>query len=176
MKFLFLFVVLLISRFSFADAWDAVTKEEAEKVVAELKVNPYIFDYCDCCDTEGDYATVSYLVKVKSAEIVPCSWSDEYFSVVLDVEVIGEIIRTDDENEISLRKTSDESVSDFSMNYSWGYNSGSKMAAPFFQFVPYHVEWETTSCKKEFMYPTPKQVKAVSKDRGYAKWYKENIG
>ena len=46
---LFLFF-LFQSSISRADAWDNLTMEEAKSVVAKLEKDPFIFDYCDCCD------------------------------------------------------------------------------------------------------------------------------
>lgn len=179
MRILALLIVLLISTFSFADSWDNMTKKEAEAAVAELKLNPYIFDYCDCCDYEGEYAARVFLVKVTSAEITPCEWDERYYSVHLTTTVIAELENTEDGPEtLTLLKTDGEQAEQLlAMNYSWGINTETKLATPFFNKVAYTMYSDDRSaCKKEFDYPTPKAVKKVSKDKEYAAWYKQRIG
>ena len=178
MKLLLFVSVLFVSTFSFADAWDNMTKTQAEAVVAELKINPYIFDYCDCCDYSGEYASKAYLLKVKSAEIVECSWDSNYYTVSLTVDYICELINTANGLMLKdLKKTENEGDhSGFYMNYTWGFNEETKLATAYFNIVDYDVYvHDTKSCKVEFSYPTPKEVKRVSKDKKYAKWYKANV-
>ena len=91
MKTLFALAVLFNTFFSFADAWDNLTFEEAEAVVAELKKNPYIFDYCDCCDHTGEYATEVHFMKVTGTEIVTCDWDASYYSVQYTADLIAKV-------------------------------------------------------------------------------------
>ena len=83
MRLLFILFTVLLSWNSYADAWDNLTKEEAENVIEYLKVNPYISDYCDCCDHEGEYATTIEFLKVIDARIVTCEWDNEFYTVAV---------------------------------------------------------------------------------------------
>ncbi len=175
MKKLFVIFALFASQFALADAWDNLTLNEANAVVAELKENPYVFDYCDCCDFSGEYSTQVFLIKVVNSSIVECSWDPEYYAVNVEAVVIGQLRYTlsglDTKRLIKNPDPNFESV--IYMNYTWGFNPKTKEASPFFDIIAYTTYGEADSCKKEFAYPTPKSVKKVSKDKEYATWYKK---
>lgn len=177
MKNLLIAFALLISNFLMADSWDNLTKEQAEAVVTELKQNPYIFDYCDCCDHQGAYAAKVRLLKVLETEIIKCPWEAESFSVVVDVAVLAHIPYG--ENGLSfIGLTSNKKETDvftISMNYTWSFNPGEKMATPMFANIPYDKYGEKKACKSYFKFPTPEEGKGVIKDGKYKKWYKKNI-
>ena len=52
------------------------------------KANPFILDYCDCCD-----GSETYLLKVLKSEIVTCDWDDNYKSVKVTATKIGKLER-----------------------------------------------------------------------------------
>ncbi len=169
---------LLISSFSFADAWDNLTKKQADAVIAELKENPYIFDYCDCCGSSEDKTfPTAHLMKVTSAEIITCTWNSDYYSILVTVDYICEVVQSRNEGTAPKVKASETNgdYNDFSMNYTWGFNTVSNMATPFFDIVYYDLYDEKRICGQVFMYPNPKDVKKVSKDKGYAKWFKKSM-
>lgn len=173
MRAFVLFFALCISQFSFADAWDNLTMDEAKAVVAELKENPYIFDYCDCCDHSGEYASTVHLLKVTDTEIVTCSWSEEHYSVKITYDVIAKLKYTGKgPNTKKLKKYNGDEIGDLIyMNYTWIFNQETMKASPFFNSVSYSTYGESAPCKKEFTYPTPKAVGKVSDDKGYSEWY-----
>ena len=180
MKTLTILFALIISQFSFADSWDNLTYAEAQGVVAELEENPFVFDYCDCCDFSGEYATRVYLLKVTKAEIVECSWDSKFYSVKMESTVIAEMkYARKGLNTKKLLKPIDTNAAELvSMNYTWGFisqNSDSK-AHPFFDLVDYSTYGEGKPCKKPFSYPSPKAVMKVSNDLQYGTWYEKNIG
>lgn len=179
MKYFYLLITFFIAQFSFADAWPEMSKAEAEAVVAELKKNPYVFDYCDCCDFEGDYATSIYLMKVTKTEIISCEMDENCYYVHIESEPLAKVFYGEngpDVNQLSV----DEIMGTDSrilMNYTWTLNPKIKKATPFFNVIPYnYYDFEKTSCKEEFAYPTPAQLKTISSDKGYKKWYLKNVG
>lgn len=176
-KLIFFFCLLLLSKFTFADAWDNLTLEQAQAVVAELETNPYIFDYCDCCDRKGEYASNAYFLKVVLAEIVPCEWDKTYYSVKITADVIGRLKRTKSGLKLNkLLKAVDDPSKMVFMNYTWGYNKTTKMASPFFDIVAYDVYGtENTSCNPTFAFPKPEVVSKVYKDEIYGFWYSKHI-
>lgn len=179
MKNLFIALLFLaITNVSLADSWDNLTKEQAEAVVRELEANPYIFDYCDCCDHEGAYAAQVRLLKVTSTEIKPCAWEPESFSVTVDVVVLAHLPYNATGPDV-IKMTSKKKELDvytISMNYTWSYNEGEKSAAPLYTTVPYDKYGEKKACKSFFKYPTPEQGKGIIKDGKYKKWYKKKFG
>jgi len=67
-----------------ADSWDCMSRDEANSLVAYLKDNPFVFDYCDCCDDitgENDDKPMGQLIKIEKMEIVACSYDATQFSV-----------------------------------------------------------------------------------------------
>ena len=177
MRSLLFALTLLIAPLSFADAWDNLTMEEAKAVVAELKVSPYIFDYCDCCDHSGEYASSVHLIKVTGFNIIPSSWSEGQYAVQISYEVIAKLNYTAKGPNIKkLKKYTGAEIGDLIyMNYTWVLNRDNKKASPFFNSVDYSTYGDGSPCKKEFTYPTPKAVAKVSDDIEYAAWYEANV-
>ncbi|GEM_PF-1455790 len=182
MKLFAVVVTLFISSLAYADAWDNLTYEEAEAVVRYVEQNPYVFDYCDCCQSDDDEDDI-YLVKlmkVTDAEIVPCSWNTEMYSVEYNADPIAELVYKEDGSGMEVRQPERVILRDFDpvpviyMNYTWGFNSKSKMAKPLFESIDYHyvAQYGGRSCKKPFSYPTPKDLKTLGKFKDYKKWYK----
>lgn len=178
MKYLIACFLLFSSSLSFADAWDNLTMEEAEAVVDELKKNPYIFDYCDCCDDETDYASSALFVKVISTEIVTCDWNKEFYAVEYMYELIAEVHYSKDALKASVAGYDDLDRGSLTlyMNYTRGYNPVTRMASSFFNMIPYEYYGENPrSCKPDFAYPTPKELAGVYKNKAYKKWWKKNV-
>lgn len=177
MRLLFILFTVLLSWNSYADAWDNLTKEEAENVIEYLKVNPYIFDYCDCCDHEGEYATTIEFLKVIDARIVTCEWDNEFYTVKATVEVIAHVPYTEngpDIKRIERLREKDSEVTIY-MNYTWGLDLKTKKAAPFFDLVTYHYEHNRGACKEPFEFPHPRALKKTWNDKEYKKWYRQNV-
>lgn len=178
MKKLLLIMLLFVSNLSLADAWDNLTMQEAEAVIDELKENPYVFDYCDCCDHEGEYATRVYLIQVLRPKIVTCEWNNEFYSVTYEYRILAEVKYT--ENGPDIAQMSSQEIKEYSepiyMNYTWGLNKLTKKATPFFNIVEYdYYGADSEPCKPEFEYPTPKELAVVKKDKAYKKWWKKNV-
>lgn len=180
MKKLFTILALvLFTNLALADSWDNLTKEQAEAVVKELEQNPYIFDYCDCCNHEGAYAANVRLLKVTSTEIKPCAWEPESFSVTIDVVVVAHLTNTEVGPDLTKMTSKKKEVDVFtiSMNYTWTYNEGEKSAAPLYTTIPYDkYDQDKKPCKAHFKFPTPEQGKGIIKDGKYKKWYKKKFG
>lgn len=174
MKLFVIIFLLFISQPSFADAWDNLSLQEAEAVVKELEQNPYIFDYCDCCDNKGEYASSIQFLKVVSSEIVPCSWDENFYSVKIETIVLCNVFYANDGADVTklLKPEAQENATFIYMNYTWTFDYENKLAVPFFKVVPYATyDEDPKACKSTFAYPTPQQLSKVSKDKGYKKWY-----
>lgn len=176
-KIFFFFSFLLLSNVVLADAWDNLTMEQAKAVVSELESNPYIFDYCDCCDRKGEYASQAYFLKVIHAEIVTCSWDKTFYSVQITADVIGKLKRTKTGLKLNkLYKASSAPSKVIYMNYTWAFNRSTKMASPFFNVVSYDVYGtENKPCSAAFSFPKPEVVSKVYKDEIYSFWYKNHL-
>lgn len=174
MKSLVLVFSLLFSFYSFADAWDNLTYAEAEAVVEELNRTPYIFDYCDCCEHSGEYATEVHFIRVIDAKIVTCEWNNEFYSVQVEVVPLAKMKYS--AKGINSKKLVKPSITDGTktiyMNYTWTMSSISTKATPYFNVVTYNFYGsDSKPCKKEFEYPTPKALKKVCNDADYTNWY-----
>ncbi len=175
----FLILLFFINSFvSLADAWDNLTYSEAEKVTLELKKNPFIFNYCDCCDNTGEYATTIEFLKVTKTQIVECEWNSEMYSVKITSQVISLVEFTSkgaNTNQLSKYEDNDYKATLF-MNYTWGLNNETHLATPYFNIVDYFFYGDDNEpCLEEFKFPTPKQLSKIQKVRGYKKWWKANI-
>lgn len=178
MKTLFALTCLLSLFFNAkADSWDNMTLEEAKAVVAELETNPYIFDYCDCCDAKGEYATKVYFLRVIEATIVTCSWDASFYSVQIRSEVLAELKYSNNGvNVKKLKKPTGEPQQLLSMNYTWGYDPKTQKAVPFFQKITYSLYPDSrNTCKKPFEFPSPKALLKVNGDDAYVNWYAQYV-
>lgn len=178
MRLIKLLILAVFPFFANADAWDNLTMDEAQQVVSFLKDNPFIFDYCDCCDNEGEFASEVHMFKVTSTEIVKCDWDEEKFSVKIEFDVIAQIIYLESGPDLSrmFKPSSDEYDNIVFMNYTWGYNAETRMARPLFASISYTTYAESTEgCKAAFSFPSPSMLRHVGIPGGYKKWYKKNV-
>ncbi len=159
-----------------ADSWDNLTYEQAEETCEFLSANPYILDYCDCCDFEGQYATKIYLMCVTSTEIIPCDWDSEYYSIKSDVKVLAEIPYTKDGPAMDnpqRYESSNELI--ITMNYTWAFNENALKAAPLYTIISYDIYGEQKSnsgyCRDFTPFPKPNTLK----NKDYKNWYKNNF-
>ena len=177
MKYILVLFALITCYISKADHWDNLTKENADQVVAYLEANPYLFDYCDCCRDEGLPKEV-YFFRVLETAIIPCEWNLEMFSVkVAKYEMIA-TLHYDDSGiivEDSYSMIGEDGVSDLIfMNYTWGFNPKTKMAAPIFDMVEYDYYGEDNKpCNVYFKFPDPSKLSQIVKYKKYKKWYKK---
>lgn len=174
MKKLIVALLCLLPAMVWADPWDDLTLAEANAVVAYLEAEPYVMDYCDCCDATGQFATKIHLMKVVSTEIVACEWNDEKYSVKAQVKVLAEVEYTEDGPDVTSTVIMDdrEDVLTLTMNYSWVYHEEAGKFAPLYTAVPYDNYGEQAMDKgvcREFMdMPSPKVVA----DKAYKTWFK----
>lgn len=70
--------ILFVPNFLKADPWDCMSKEDAEELMVFLKKNPFVLEYCDCCDEP-----TAYLVRIQRMKIVPCHWDESQYSVAV---------------------------------------------------------------------------------------------
>lgn len=176
-KLIFLFT-LLLSFQSKADAWDNLTMNEAREVVEYLEKHPFIFDYCDCCNADGEYATEIHMYKVTSTEIVTCTWDPEKYAVKIKFDVIAGIVHHETGPDLSkIYVPNAESYNEtVFMNYTWGYEAETKLAQPLFETISYTTYGENNEgCKRPFSFPSPSMLKEVGIPSGYKRWYKRNI-
>ena len=178
MKYLMLFFLLILSLSSRADAWDNLTNIEAEAVIVYLYNNPYIFEYCDCCDDENDDIFIVELVYTYNARIVPCSWDANYYSIEYDFDVLAEITYKDDGSShvMNIPAEPEDPTHTIYMNYTWGLNADTGKASPMFDIVTYQYSLDHPHrCKDLFNYPTPAEMNEVGKFKAYNQWYKNYV-
>lgn len=185
---LFAFIMIISIGNAYADAWDDLSKAQAEAVVKELKKNPYVFDYCDCCGNHDDLDIHVAMLKVdiSSIKIVECDWKKEAFTVTFNT--IGITTWTYTREKLFDMVSFDQS--DLAgetkglklfMNYTWGFSKKGKNGRPFFEIVDYSSNYggKHKPCVDiSIVYPTPKQLKkeggvaSKTEVKLYKKWYK----
>jgi hypothetical protein len=164
-----LIAFLAISTFTAsADAWDDLTMAQAKKVQAYLKKNPWILDYCDCCDP-GD----TYLMRVVSSEIVTCTWEPSKYSVKVNALRVAKVEVNDsginEHNAVPMSETVSYTIF---MNYTFAYDKAGKWAVPLFKKVAYdrdHV------CKGATKFPKPTNTAGNQLSNEYTKWYSKRV-
>jgi len=180
-KTLSLFILLISFSISFADSWTDMTLGQAKKAVEHLKENPYIFDYCDCCDMET--VNLIFVENVYYQEV-------EEFSDIYEVRVEGKIIHsfyfTVFNDEVAVLEDfmpalSEEQIMEgmttefneiISANYTFVFYEtaeGEAYSKPLMDITGYN-EY-LTSCIPFMIYPYP--VEEQAPNQGYSKWYEK---
>ena len=175
---------ILTSAFSVkADAWDNLTKEEANAVVEYLEENPFIFAYCDCCTQNEGFDSQVYFLKVTSTSISTCSWNSDYFTVEYEYEFIAQIAMNSDVPNFNNIRTLEEVEAQYMepfefndpifMNYTWAYDPLENKATPFFDIIDYHYvkKYGGRTCKEYFHFPEPYLFGHINAAEGYEEWY-----
>lgn len=175
--FLLLFVAFFVGNgYLFADPWDCMSQTEAKELMAYLKKNPFVFDYCDCCDDgsreHDNYKLMGHLIKIEKMEIVSCSWDDTQFSVnIISSKVISSGYV--DGGKFIVAIASDEDSKMYSdswpvtLNYTWAYNKGKPVRL--FKMTSY--KGEDFNCGGLKQFPEPKNVPAGKLQKAYTKYY-----
>ncbi len=176
MRFLALALLLcLLIPNTKADAWDDLTKEEAQKLLGYLERNPFVFDYCDCC-TYGEGEAGPRLIKLTKIEIVDCDWKEGYYSIKYEAQVLANIGTVNNRLDLTSMENFGEGSIEGTiyLNYTWGFNWDSKVASPLFDIIDYaSYPGNRDACAVAHAYPSPAALKSIGvKDNEYKKWYK----
>lgn len=170
MKHVTLLLLLFVATICKADAWDNLTKEQAEEVVKFLEKNPFIFDFCDCCGKSEEV----YLIKVESAEIVPCSWDKEQFSVLTKGRRIAKMqwahVGIDDFHADPIDEKVEYTIY---MNYTFAYDKHMKWAVPLHKLLDYRLH--SPICIGATHYPDPNDEGVKITDIDYIQWFSTHI-
>jgi hypothetical protein len=166
----FLLLVMLTAVSAKADAWDNLTHEQATKVVHFLEKNRFIIDYCDCCGA----GEPSYLIKVESAEIVPCEWDKKKFSVLVKGRRITKFqVNAHGIDDYHTDALNEEVAYTVFMNYTFGFDHHMKWAVPLHKLVDYANNGPI--CFGATIYPNPEDKGVKITDVDYITWYKKHI-
>ncbi len=163
-----------------ADPWNAFSKKNAEAMMEYLKQNPYVLDYCDCCDADGKYAAEVYLMKVLRVYMVASEWSDGKYAVKMEVRRIAKIPYYDAngvEPENAMKADEKVETVDLTMNYTRGFSRSTKLATHFHELVEYEHfnNNELRNCREAVAYPNPFEADCKFYDRDYMEWYRLNF-
>jgi hypothetical protein len=167
-KLFLLFVATLFITNAKADPWDNLTQAQAQAVVQHLKTNPFILDYCDCCD-----GSETYLLKVLKTEIVPCEWDENYKSVKVTAVKIGQLEREATGPATAYNVVGMNELTSYTiyMNYTFVYSACGNWAVPFFKEVPYN-DTNDTICMGATRFPNPADNTEIT-DAEYIKWFEK---
>ena len=171
MKTIFTLLLFVSSFIARADSWDNMTQSQADSVKSLIVDNPFIFDYCDCCGSSVEV----YLIKVKTVEIIPCSWDSEQFSVHVTGKRIAKLLVS--EGGIDDYHTADP-VDQFVeytvfMNYTFIFDNYMNWAVPIFKLVDYHLDGPI--CFGATNYPNPNDEGIQISDKDYIDWYAKHF-
>lgn len=170
MRLLLALVLLLSVNYAKADAWDNLTQEQATHVKHFLHKNPFIFDFCDCCGNEVEV----YLIKVESAEIIPCIWDKKQFSVLTKGRRIAKMkwatVGIDDYHTDVVDEEVEYTIY---MNYTFVYDKHMKWAVPFHKLIDYNSDGPI--CIGATNYPNPDEEGVLISDEDYIDWYHQHI-
>ena len=159
-----------------ADPWECMSETEVKELMSFLKKNPYVFDYCDCCDEVSrkydNKKLFGHLIKIEKMEIVTCSWDDTQFSVnIVKSSIIlsgnvekGKLIAAD----LDVKNLAPYNGTwPITLNYCWTYKAGK--ISRLFKNIKY--DNEDVKCGGISEFPDPKKVPAEFK-KGYQKFYR----
>lgn len=176
----------LFSHNIYADPWEDLTLDEAEEVKAYLKKNPFILDYCDCCNYKGEYAAKVFLRKVRSYKIVPCDWAEGKYSVKTITKRIAQLPYSESGVDYSNPvKASGLDETSIDMNYTWSFNKDRGAVLPLYSSIDYHqcqarncqgdIQRNIGQCRKPTYFPNPFRHPDVIIDSDYKEWYSKTV-
>ncbi len=179
MKKITIILALFLTLVSKADTWTELSLAEAKVLKTYLTKNPYILDYCDCCDIEGEYASKTYLYKITSMEIIESEWGDGNYNLKASVEEIVEIQRIDKGLQMNSLTCGYNYASELtlSMNYTWGFNQVNRKVTPLYSIVPHNYDYYNASsgyCNDFTDLPNPNSNTEI-KDQDYINWYESTF-
>lgn len=160
-------MLLSVPMWSLADAWDDLSAKQAKMVTKYLAKNPFILDYCDCCDNSP-----VYLMEVKSSQIVHSEWSEGKFAVKVNAFVFGQLERESYPTAYRVESMNETKEYTITMNYTFVYSKYGKWAVPFFKMVDYDREHV---CAGATRFPSPKDNKDIHY-QPYVNWYNKYVG
>jgi len=159
-----------------ADPWEALTESEAKELKAYLEKNPFVFDYCDCCDEVArkydNRKTFGHLIKIEKMEIVVCSWDESRFSVnIVQSSILASGNVEGGKFNIAVPKEDDiqryREHWPITLNYSWSIKSGKP--SRLYKHINYNAD--DVKCKGISKFPRPNVVPAKFK-KDYQKFLK----
>jgi hypothetical protein len=170
MKYLLLIAFIFTIQIAKADAWDHLNLKQAKAAKKYLEKYPFIFDYCDCCGGEV------YLLKVLSAEVVPCYWDAAQYSVATKVERLTMM----QNSSTGLNNYHTDEIAEeekfvsytITMNYTFVFDPRMKWAVPFFKIIPYYLDHV---CRGATVFPDPAGSGVKISNEDYKNWYDKNI-
>jgi hypothetical protein len=160
-----------------ADPWDCMTESQANELMTFLKKNPFVVDYCDCCDAVArkydNRKIFGHLIKIEKMEIVRCSWDESQFSVnILESTILLSGIIENNKFITAKADYTDLELYNQSwpitLNYTWTYKAGK--SSRLFENIPYNADDVNCSGLKKF--PSPSEVPAAKLQKAYKKFIK----
>ncbi len=159
-----------------ADPIEDMTMEEAKNLVKYLKDNPYLVDYCDCCDRNpGGERIFASLIRVSNTEIVPCTYDESRYSVKLTATVIagGYIDKKGEMENIEFQGHVYENEYDYptlaTLNYHFTYQKGKVIRLG--DAIKYEID-RAYNCNPLTAFPPAKNMGEFQKP--YQKFLKKN--
>jgi hypothetical protein len=158
-----------------ADPWDCMSKEDAETLVEFLNKNPFVMEYCDCCDNQ-----TAHLVRIRKMKIVPCHWDESQYSVAVvryTIAAMGyvedgefvQVMQEPDPEDLKLYGNAEYYTP--TLNYSFSRQKGKAV----------HLNTQTgedrsddVGCEGLKAFPQPKKLKKIKGCWAYRRFYRRN--
>lgn len=158
-----------------ADPWDCMSKEDAETLVEFLNKNPFVLEYCDCCDDK-----TAHIVRIRKMKVVQCHWDETQHSVAAVKYTIAahgyvedgefkQVQQEADPEDLKLYGNAEHYTP--TLNYSFSRQNGKAV----------HLNTQTgedrsddIGCEGLKAFPKPKQLKKVKGCWAYRRFYRRN--
>ncbi len=176
---LFFLSFLFFTQINFvkAESWDYMSKEQAEALLAYVNKNPFIFNYCDCCNDiipENKVKPKAHLLKIEKMEIVPCPFDNTLFSVdVLECTVVATANVSD--GFVSITKTESDDKRKYAIQWALSLNYCFTLIdfvipSRLYEAIDYKAE--PFDCSGLIEFPDPELVPEHPLKKAYSKYYK----
>ncbi len=163
-KFFILFMIsFAISGLAMADPEDCMSKREAEALLAKLKKERYIVDYCDCC-ADGNPDVTANLLRIKKMSIVTCEYDSERFAIKMETQLVA-CFGIKDQRYAGNATYAGNSMEFALLNYQFFF---SEQKAKHLGFLV-RTDYEAPSCSGLSGFPSP----AMVNDKKYTNWLKK---
>lgn len=178
MKKILFSLLLCCSSLLFADPIEDFSLADANRIVAFLKENPFMIDYCDCCNevlSEGEAPIEAKLIRIIEREIVPCEYNAERYSIRITGEILAKgIIENKKMTNIHVlpRDEAEEYNTLLSANYF--FCADKRKIGQLGMITQDDKLYKEYKCGGISGFPAPSALANIISMEQYVKWYRKN--
>lgn len=176
-KILFL-ALLFCTSFLFADPIEDFSLADANRIVDFLKENPFMIDYCDCCNdvlSEGEAPIQAKLIRIVEREIVPCEYDASRYSIRITAEILATGV-IENKKMSSLRVLPRDEAEEYNtlLSANYFFCADKRKIGQLGMITQDDKLYKEYNCGGVAAFPAPSELTNIISMEQYVKWYRKN--